>query len=410
MRAAVLLLLVLLAGCASPGNNTGSSGLDRAADHVTLPDGPGEHTIPSRRCGNYFLIDARINDRGPFTLLLDTGAAATVLSTRAADRLSDTAREADGYATGSQGQRQRIDKVVRINTLSAGEVQFKGFEAIALDLSAIQAVLGTRVDGILGFDAFRQVLLTVDYPNSSVRVARGRLPEPDGTLILPLARSDTPQVRVRIGDDGGKGGQARTKRLLLDTGKAGGFTFADFDEHRFSSPPTTVAMGVAIGGPFELRAGRLADDLVLGGITFRTPVVERSESSDLIGADALKTFAVTFDARSKRVRFQPAPPPTPPSSTSSVPIVFSAPVRGIGVGFSYAEGMWTVDRIFPDVPTDAGGLTRGDIVIRLGGKRLRELTCVRPTEMFETGDVIDVSVIRDRQRVDLRVPVITLVP
>lgn len=408
MRAAAFALLVLLAGCTSSGVNRDESGLDRAADHVSLPDGPGEHTLPSRRCGNYFLIDARINDRGPFTLLLDTGAAATVLSTRAADRLSDSARDADGYATGSQGKRQRIDKVVRIKSLAAGEVQFKSFEAIALDLSSIQAVLGTRVDGILGFDAFREVLLTVDYPNSSVRVARGRLPEPDNDLILPMVRADTPQVRVRIGT----GADARTKRLLLDTGKAGGFTFADFDEHRFSSPPTTVAMGVAIGGPFELRAGRLADDLVMGGITYRSPVVERSESSDLLGADALKTFAVTLDARSRRVRFLPAGalPAPPRSGASGSPIVYSAPVRGIGVGFGYAEGMWTVDRIFPDVPTDAGGLVRGDIVIRLGGKRLRELTCVRPTEIFETGDIIDVSVIRDRQRVDLRVPVMTLVP
>lgn len=398
----LLFAAALLGGCAAPG-----AGLDRAATHVVFPADGAEQTLPARRCGNYFLLDARINNRGPFTLLLDTGAAATVLSTRAASQLGDAAREADGYATGSQGQRQRIDKIIRIDELQTGGVTFQGFDAIAIDLSSIQAVLGTRVDGILGFDAFRDVLLTIDYPHSSVRVARGALPSTDGALILPLVRTDKPEVRVRIGS----GADARSKRMLLDTGKAGGFTFADFEQQEFSSAPTTVAMGVAIGGPFELKAGRLANDLSLGGITFRTPVVERSDSSDLIGAEALKTFAITFDARSKRVRFTPAPPTsTPPPASRSIPIVFSAPVRGIGVGFSYEEGMWTVDRIFPDVPTDAGGLTKGDIVIRLGGRRLRELSCARPTELFETGDIIDVTVIRERRRIDLRVPIMTLVP
>ncbi len=395
LAAGFAIAMGLLGGCAS--GSPSSSGLDRVADRVLLPPGDKEHALPTRRCGNYFLITTRINDRGPFTLLLDTGAAATVLSQQAGGRLTDFSRPSDGYAIGSQGRRQPIDRVIRIESLTAGDVTFMGFEAIVLDLSSIQAVLGTRVDGILGFDAFREVLLTIDYPGAAVRVAGGSLPPADDQFILPLIRSDRPEVRARIGS----GPSARTKRLLLDTGKAGGFTFADFDDQNFSSPPSTVAMGVAIGGPFELKAARLADDLSLGGITFPKPVVERSESSDLVGADALKSLVITFDARSKRVRFTPS---------ASGPVITSAPVRGIGVGFAYGEGMWTVDRIFPDVPTDAGGLTPGDIVIRLGGRRLRELSCTRPTELFETGEAIDVSVIRDRRRVDLRVPVMTLVP
>lgn len=379
-------LAILLPGCAAPVASEGSPA------QAVIADSSGPITLPSRRCANYFLLDATINGRGPFTLLLDTGASRTVLTPRAADRLSEFAYKMDARVRGSQGATQPVTRGVRINTMTLGTLTLESFDAMAVDLSKVQAVLGTRIDGILGYPAFADLLLTIDYPTSSVRVSRGRLPPVDHQFVLPLASRSRPVIEVRIADE--------HRDFLLDSGKASGFSFEDFERQKFSSPPATIAMGVAIGGSYELHAGRLADDITLGAITFRTPVIEDSDASNLIGVDALKRFSITFDQRNRRVRFEPAGDAT----------VHFPPIRGIGVGFEYDDGFWTVSRIFPGLPAETTDLQSGDIVVRLAGRRLRDLACTRQTELYETANAIEISVIRDRRRMDVKVPVMTLVP
>lgn len=385
----VLLTLALLGGCST------SNGIKSRPDEAVLRDPAANGvTLPTRRCANYFLIQARLNGKGPFNLLLDTGASQTVVSTRVAEILKDDARAVDMYAEGAQGKRQDVRSIVRIHQLQVGDVELRGLEAIALDLSRIQASLGSGVDGILGYPAFREVLLVVDYPASVVRVAKGSLPAADGRSIVSLSSSDRPTVDVRIGS------ARRSRSFLIDTGKAGGFSCSNFDSLEFANPPATIAMGVAVGGAYELRSGRLDADVVLGDVVFKRPVVEKSDSSDLIGAEALKTFVVTFDQRNRRVRFDTAGDRT---------VTFS-PVRGIGVGFDFSEGNWGIARVFPGQTAEAAGLQPGDSVIRLGGKRLRELACTRPIDLFDTGDAVDLTVIRQRKRLEFRVPIMTVVP
>jgi hypothetical protein len=381
----VVLGLGLLAGCST------SNGVKARPDEAVLRD-PAGVTLPSRRCANYFMVQARLNGKGPFNLLLDTGASQTVVSTRVAEVLKDDARAVDMYAEGSQGKRQDVRSIVQIHQLLVGDVELRGLEAIALDLSRIQATLGSGVDGILGYPAFRDVLLIVDYPASTVRVAKGSLPAADGRGVISLTSREKPMVDVTVG--------RRTRSFLVDTGKAGGFSCTDFDRLDFANPPAMIAMGVAVGGAYELHSGRLASDVVLGDVVFKRPIVEKSDSSDLIGAEALKAFVVTFDQRNRRLRLE---------TTGDRTVSFS-PVRGIGVGFDFSEGRWGVSRVFPGQPAEAVGLLPGDSVIRLGGKRLRELACTRPMDLFDVGEAVDVTVIRKRERLEFHVPIMTLVP
>jgi hypothetical protein len=333
-----------------------------------------------------------LNGRGPFTMILDTGASQTVVSPRVADILRADTRPANMYAEGAQGKRQDVDRILAVRSLTIGGAELRGFDAISLDLSRIQATLGSSVDGILGHAAFRDVLLTVDYPNSSIRVAAGSLPSPDGRRVLALADSDAPMLDARFA--------GRSRRFLLDTGKADAFSVHDFDRQPFANPPAIVAQGIAIGGTYTLRAGRLDGDIALGDITFIRPVIESSDTSDLIGAEALKSFTMILDQRHRRVAFS-----GPTDRTIQCP-----PIRGVGIGFDFSEGAWAVGQVYPGLPAEAAGILPGDWVIRLGGKRLRELACTRATDLFNTGDSIDIAVIRQRKRMEFQVPIITLVP
>ncbi len=385
---ALLLALSLLAGCSSTPRPTPSAAVLRNATD-------GFVTLPSRRCANYFLLDVKLNGRGPFTMVLDTGASQTVVTPRVADLLKVDTRPANMYAEGSQGKRQDVDRILTVRTLSIGDAELRGFDAITLDLARIEATLGSRVDGILGAPAFGEVLLTIDYPRSVVRVSLGELPRPDGSRVLELAEGDAPMIEARVA--------GKRRRFLLDTGKAGAISVRDFDRQDFANPPATIAQGVAIGGSYVLRAGRLAGDITLGDVTFRRPVIESSDASDLIGAEALKSFVVTLDLRRKRVSLVG-------SETSENRTIAFPPIRGIGIGFDFTDGAWEVGKVFQGLPAESVGILPGDAVIRWDGKRLRELACTRQQDLFTTGDSIDLTVIRHRQRMEFKVPIITLVP
>ena len=64
--------------------------------------------------------------------------------------------------------------------------------APVLRLHTLSLAVGRDVDGILGFSAFDDVLLTLDYPAEEIRVSGGRLPRPDGREIF----ASTPMIEM----------------------------------------------------------------------------------------------------------------------------------------------------------------------------------------------------------------------
>lgn len=395
MRTRLTALLALAAAALLAGCSSGPSAQN-------LRPGPRESVIaagaaiklPARRCANYFLISTTINGRGPYAMLLDTGASQTVVSSRVARDLAADIQPVSGNAIGSQGRTQKIDGLLQIRTMNAGELELRNFSAIALDLRTIEAALGTRLDGILGYEAFRSVLLTIDYPNSEVRVERGELPDENNRDIVSLTSFDAPNVEVRIGD--------KRRIMLIDSGKGAAFSLRRLETLPTAAPIADVSSAVAVGGGFVSRSARLSNDMVLGGTVFKTPIVDASDNSNLIGAAAFADMALTFDQRNQRLRITPRSNPT----------VTFPPIRGIGAAFDFSSGSWKIGQVFPNSTAELAGLKPGDILIRFNGRRLSELACKPASDMFATGNSVQLDVIRQqpRQRLSIEVPIAILVP
>lgn len=384
----------LAAACALGGCSTNANtGLRPEPRQSALATSEAPSVIPSRRCANYFLIDATINGRGPYAMLLDTGASQTVISSRVLKDFAADTRPVDGTAIGSQGKRQSLDGLLSIRTLTAGMLELRDFTAVALDLTTVESALGAKVDGILGYQAFSDLLLTIDYPASTVSVQCGELPPENGKSIVALTSSERPNVEVRIGN-------AR-RTMLIDTGKGGAFSMRNLERLSTLTPPTEITTGVAVGGTYVKKSARLANDVLLGSTVFKTPIVDTSDASNLIGAAAFTEMALTFDQRNQRLRITPR---------AEAPVTFP-PIRGIGAGFDFTGGAWKISHVFPNSPAETVGLQPGDILIRFNGRRLRELACKPPGDMFATGDTVRVDVVRPpRQRLTFEVPIAIVVP
>lgn len=107
------------------------------------------------------LVPVRINGSGPFVMEVDTGATGSTLSPAAAASAGvDT--HGQGRMTGAGGQ---IDVGVAAATVGFGGIE-RALDRVAVSdsVTAIGTAAGTRIDGILGTDFFRDTVLTIDYP------------------------------------------------------------------------------------------------------------------------------------------------------------------------------------------------------------------------------------------------------
>ena len=114
---------------------------------------------------------------------------------------------------------------------------------------------------------------------------------------------------------------------------------------------------MGISGASFRRIGRLADDVSVFGVPFRTPDVEEADGTELFGTRVLRHFVLTFDQRGDRVRVRRlGEGPVEPE-----------PVEGTGVLVVPHEDGLRVVGLTPDSPASRAGLAEGELVLEIGG-------------------------------------------
>lgn len=280
---------------------TGSSGWQPAARaSAALQQASAPHAVvaqvPLRAPRR---IDVTINGEGPFSFGFDTGASGDAWVTRAlVTKLNlptiDRMRVNDG-----SGVNSREVETVRIDSLRLGELSFERLRVPVLGDGPKQDD-DTDAYGTLGFELFRDYLLTIDYPQNQLRVATGQLPDVDGQTVLnyfldfgaPHIEIDLAGRRVRAEIDSGSGGGVVLPRPLAET-------------LRLRGPLRASGKVASSLGQFDLFQGTLDGDLKVGAFTFPQPVLFFSDLVETpnVGRNIIRTFAVTFDQKNRRVQF-----------------------------------------------------------------------------------------------------------
>ena len=242
-------------------------------------------------------LNVTINGQGPFSFGFDSGASGEAWVSRALVRrlnlpAIDTMRVSDG-----SGVNSRTVETVRIDSLAMGEAVFERLRAPVLG-EGPQQDDGSEAYGTIGFELFRDYLLTLDYPQNELRVTAGELAPPDArTILMYFLESGTPHVDIDLA--------GRRLRASIDSGSGGGLilprSFADGLPLRMPLRPAgKVASSL---GVFDLFQGELAGDLQIGGFVFERPVVFFSDlvTVPTVGRSIIRTFSVTFDQRNHRL-------------------------------------------------------------------------------------------------------------
>lgn len=244
------------------------------------------------------VVQAKVNGKGPFSFIFDTGAAGIVLDVEFVKSLGLELGAEQEIGDPSAAKRI-VAHEVAVDSIEIGEARYRGITAVAMDRKRFDP--GLDLKGVLGLPLFGDHLFTLDYPAKEIVLAKGELAESkDGTVIPYDAEGPLPRVEIALGE----------KKILahIDSGAPSGWNFpkAFLEGATWKEEPKVVGHGRTVNNEFEVWSGRLAATLRLGTIEVPEPVVNFNDQFPFanVGYRALREYAVTFDQKDHRIRLR----------------------------------------------------------------------------------------------------------
>jgi hypothetical protein len=251
--------------------------------------------------GRGLLVSVWINSNGPFTFAIDTGAGASLVSSRLAASTNLDSRSGRVRSIAGMSGTSTSASEARIQSLAIGDRE--NFLPGSRDV-VVTTGLPDDLDGVLDpTEAFAPLGYIIDIPHNELSAFDPRdMPlsvesQPDGGAVVPWlreAQSRRPFVQLDNGD-----------HALIDTGSSLGLAIRDRSGDRSSGAivqdigggrisarrvrPTTVAIG-------SLALRNVPTDLV-SGIESDAPV--------LLGLSALRPFKLSFDPVHRLIEIAP---------------------------------------------------------------------------------------------------------
>jgi len=332
-----------------------------AVDDLRFVDGTDRAAIAVAVIQNTVVVPVEV-DGHPLRFVLDSGGV-TLVTAETAARLG---LHGEGLVqAGGMGPRPQGAGFVRVGRLAVGgAVVLERPLLHVLPLPGASAVLGVPVDGLLGAELFRRLVVRIDYERESLALLRPPAePAPDWGERLPLTfYAHIPCVDAEL--DG------LAAKFLLDTGNTGAVLLHAWPEgtpREGASAPTTVGWGV--GGAIVGRLAR-GGQLRLGAHRIEAPALRVLEEAHgtrgapglagNLGAAILSRFVVTFDYGCNAAWLAPN-------------ARFGAPFRvdRSGLRIHAVDDGFAVMAVMAGSPADEAGLRAGDRIVAVDGAAAR---------------------------------------
>jgi hypothetical protein len=324
----------------------------------------GKMTVPFRLLNNHVIVDARVNGRGPFPFLVDTGGHDIITSSTAASL--DLQPEGKSQSTGA-GDKTATSGYIAIQKLEVGDAALTHQIVLDLDFSPPD-VEGIQLGGMIGVEFFERFVVQIDYGARTLTLIDpahfGSVDRADAGTPVPFTfYSHMPQVEGRF--DG------RRALLNIDTGSRAEVTLtAPFvaSAGLLKSYPNGIAItdGWGVGGPSHSYVIR-ASEIDLGTVKVFRPIAGLSSAqhgafSDAnyqgnVGSGLLKRFVATFDYESETLYLKPAADQDPDIGESD----------RVGLWLNAASGGLKIMDLAPGGPGEEAGLKVGDLVTAIDG-------------------------------------------
>ena len=246
-------------------------------------------------------VDVQVNGAAG-VFLLDTGAAASVFDPRFAEAAGvhlGRARQIEGRG-GDVAARQ--GQAVQLALAGGPRARV---EPVVTDLSEASSAMGVPLAGILGEDFLQGFVLTLDYRDQSVAIARDAEVPTDAT---PIRFGRTPYVAAQVR----LGGRTAGGDFEIDTGSNTAIEFwGPFAQSALGDARGTRDIGLGVAGESTIERGRV-DALDVAGRRIVSPQVNFADETPpaadagaayagVIGGPAWNGLVLTLDLPHRRM-------------------------------------------------------------------------------------------------------------
>jgi len=247
-----------------------------------------EMSVPLTDIGGRPVVEVSINGKGPYRMVVDTGATRTTL---AADLVSE-------FAPANSTGPFVLDEI-RVG--SARLLRPLVGRAAAL----LNGLAADPPKGVLSGEAFPGAVLTFDFPGRRLLIRRGGLPAADDKRIFEYPSSDPlPTVPVRINNV--------EFRVHLDTGAPATISLPLAAAKTLGLESALVEKGTVrlVSGEFPRFEAKFNGRLSVGEFPLSADALAFSDMrpgplppKGVIGMALLKDFIVSVDAEHRRIAF-----------------------------------------------------------------------------------------------------------
>lgn len=328
-----------------------------------IAGGAKDTTFPFHLYNNHIYADVRVNGKGPYQFIFDTGGVNLVTPPLA----KELGLKSEGDMQGNGGGAGHMDvSLTKVSSLQLGDATVKDQVFAVLPLNTMANIDGVPMPGMVGFETFRRFVTRIDYGTDKITLIRPDAFDPKGAGVPIPINFDGNTIEAHATYDGVPG------TFTIDTGARSAlmlntpFVAAHAQFAKYNNAPEAVT-GWGIGGPSKSHVIR-GNALILGDRTIAGPVVLLSTDtkgdnssntiSGNIGGGILKRFIVTLDYEHNTMYLKPV--------TTAVSDLDSFDRSGLWINNS-STGYAVVD-VTKGGPSDAAGLKVGDEIVSVDGK------------------------------------------
>jgi len=339
-------------------------------------------TISFELARSHIFIRVNVNGTGTYLFLLDTGAGGTIIASDILSRIG--IRQAEEAALVGVGEGPSGALLLHNIQFSVGELTFSPESVFATSLDVIRSGEGRKVDGVIGYDFFKDHVVEIDYEQRTLRVLDHAPPGSDQNRFALTFIDRLPIIGAIVTDDGRSSLKCQ---LEVDTGATRPLLLSS---SFMASHPTFLVSRSTIRVPLigagaeatqritrmgRLTLGRYAfDNLVTGISESRSGLAARQGIDGMIGGELLERLRLVINYSEGWISFHPSRSMTRP---------FEYDMSGL---ILFAKGShldeYVVRYVVPNSPATEANVRVDDIILSVDGKLATDLSLSQIGAMF----------------------------